>query len=140
MKNSVNPDTIDHIGTVQKADNNSVIVCISAASACSACHAKGACILSDKKEKIIEVMGKYDVKPGDTVTILMKRSMGYAALFLAYLLPLITVIIVLSVLISINTPELLAGLTSLAILIPYYLVLLVFKNRINENFTFTLKV
>ena len=139
MKNSVNPDTIDHIGIVQKADDKSVTVCISSASACSGCHAKGACNLSEKEEKIIEVSGNYNVKPGDTVTILMKRSMGYAALFLGYILPLTAVIIVLLLLISINTPELIAGLTSLAILIPYYLILLFFKTRINEKFTFTLK-
>lgn len=139
MKNSVNPDTINHIGTVQKTDDKSVTVCISSASACSACHAKGACSLSDKKEKVIKVSGSYNVKPGDKVTILMKQSMGYAALFLGYILPLVAVITVLIILISINTPELLAGLTSLAILIPYYLILLFFRTRIEKKFTFTLK-
>ena len=139
MNNSGSFGTIDHEGIVQKADEKSVIVSISAASACSGCHAEGSCTLSGKEEKIIEVSGRYNVKPGDTVTILMKQSMGYAALFLGYLLPLISVIAILIILISLKVPELVAGLTSLAILIPYYLILYFFRKRINEKFTFTLK-
>jgi sigma-E factor negative regulatory protein RseC len=136
MKSSV---SINHEGIVQKIKDKSVIVSISAVSACSGCHAEGSCTLSGKEEKIIEVSGIYNVKPGDKVIVLMKQSMGYAALTLGYLLPLISVITVLIILISIKVPELTAGISSLAILIPYYAILYFFRNRINEKFTFTLK-
>ena len=139
MKDSIKPGTIDHTGIVQQANNKSVTVRISAVSACSGCHAEDSCVLSGKEEKIIEVQGKYNVKQGDTVTILMKQSMGYAALLLGYILPLITVIVALIILISMNVPELVAGLTSLLMLIPYYIILFFFRKRINEKFTFTLK-
>jgi sigma-E factor negative regulatory protein RseC len=139
MKNSGSIETINHEGIVQKADEKSVLVSISSASACSGCHAAGSCTLSGKGEKIIEVSGSYNVKPGDTVTILMKQSVGFAALFFGYLLPLISVIVMLIVLISMKVTELVAGLTSLAMVIPYYIVLFFFKKRINEKFTFTLK-
>jgi positive regulator of sigma E activity len=140
MKNSAISGTIDHEGIVQKVEDKSVIVSISAVSACSGCHAEGSCTLSGKEEKIIEVHGSYNVRPGDTVTIMMKQSMGYAALVLGYLLPLISVILILIVLISLKVPELTAGLTSIAILIPYYFILFLFRKRINEKFTFMLKV
>jgi sigma-E factor negative regulatory protein RseC len=139
MKDSVNSVTIDHEGIVQKVDDKSVIVSISAASACFGCHAEGSCTISGKEEKIIEVSGSYNVKPGDTVTILMKQSMGYSALFFGYLLPLFTVIAILIILISLKVQELGAGLISFAMLIPYYFVLFIFRKRINEKFTFTLK-
>jgi sigma-E factor negative regulatory protein RseC len=139
MKNAENIETINHEGIVQKVDDKSVIISISVASACSGCHAEGSCSLSGKEEKTIEVSGKYNVKPGDLVTILMKQSIGYAALLLGYLLPLVSIIITLIVLISLNLPELYAGLISISILIPYYTVLYFFRNRINRNFTFTLK-
>lgn len=139
MKNADNIETINHEGIVQKVDDKSVIISISVASACSGCHAEGSCSLSGKEEKTIEVSGKYNVKPGDLVTILMKQSIGYTALLLGYLLPLVSIIITLIVLISLNFPELYAGLISIAILIPYYTVLYFFRNRINRNFTFTLK-
>jgi sigma-E factor negative regulatory protein RseC len=140
MTNSVSAGIINHEGIVQRNEGNAVIVSISSASACSGCHAEGSCTMSGKEEKIIEVYGRYNVKPGDLVTILMKQSIGFAAIFLGYVLPFIIVITVLIVMISLKVPELLSGLTSIAILIPYYIVLYLFRRRINAKFTFTLKV
>jgi positive regulator of sigma E activity len=139
MKSSDKSETITHEGIVQKKNDKSVIVSISAASACSGCHAEGSCNLSGKEEKIVEVTGIYDVKPGDIVTVLMKQSMGYAALLLGYVFPVISVIVLLIILVSLNVSELASGLTSLAVLIPYYITLYFFRRRINEKFTFTLK-
>jgi sigma-E factor negative regulatory protein RseC len=138
--NSDTTGTINHEGIVQKVEDKSVIVRISSATACSGCHAEGSCGLSGQEEKIIEVSGNYNVLPGDTVTILMKQSMGYAALFLGYILPLISVVTFLIILTSLKLPELYAGLISIAMLIPYYIVLFFFRKRINEKFTFTLKI
>jgi sigma-E factor negative regulatory protein RseC len=139
MNNTDSTGTINHEGIVQNADDKSVIVSISVSSACSGCNAEGSCSIAGKEEKIIEVSGKYNVKPGDLVTILMKQSMGYAALVLGYLLPLVSVVITLIVMITLKFPELSAGLISIAVLIPYYTILYFFRNRINKKFTFTLK-
>lgn len=139
MKHSGSSGTINHEGLVQKADDRSVTVSISVESSCSGCHAEGTCSLSGLEEKVIEISGKYNVKPGDRVTIFMKQSMGYTALLLGYLFPLLSVIIVLIVLISAQVPELVAGICSLAILIPYYIILFLFRKYVNEKFTFTLK-
>jgi sigma-E factor negative regulatory protein RseC len=139
MKDSVDKGTINHEGVVQKVDEKSVIVSISSTSACSGCHAEGSCSMSGKEEKIIEVTGKYNVIQGDIVTILMKQSMGYSALLLGYILPLVSVVSVLVVLVSFKVSELVSGLISLGILIPYYLILFSFRKKINEKFTFTLK-
>jgi sigma-E factor negative regulatory protein RseC len=131
---------ISHEGIVQKVDEKSVTVRITVVAACSGCHAEGSCALSGMEDKIIEINGSYNVKPGENVIILMKQSMGYAALVLGYILPLISVVSMLVILISISVPELIAGLISLAILIPYYMILFFFRKKINEKFTFTLKV
>ncbi len=140
MNSTKNTGIINHEGIVQKIYDASVIVSISSSTACSGCHAEGSCNMAGKEEKIIEVTGRYDVHPGDRVTILMKQSMGYAALFLGYLLPLISVLTVLIILVAMEVPELPAGLISLGILIPYYIILFLFRRRVNEKFTFTLKV
>jgi sigma-E factor negative regulatory protein RseC len=140
MNSTKNSGIINHEGIVQKIDDSSVIVSISSSTACSGCHAEGSCNMAGKEEKIIEVTGRYDVRPGDRVTILMKQSMGYAALLLGYLLPLISVVTVLIILVAMEVPELPAGLLSLGILIPYYIILFFFRKRVNEKFTFTLKV
>jgi positive regulator of sigma E activity len=137
--NSDKSVTINHEGTVQRSTDKSVIVSISTFSACAGCHAENSCSLSGREEKIVEVHGNYSVKPGDRVTVVMKQSIGFTALFFGYLLPLISVILMLILLISLNINELIAGLTSLGMLVPYYFILRLFRNTINEKFTFTLK-
>jgi sigma-E factor negative regulatory protein RseC len=139
MKESGSQGIINHEGIVQKNSGNSVIVSISSVSACSGCHAEGSCNLSGREEKIIEVTGSYDVKPGDNVTILMRQSLGHSAVFLGYFLPFILVITTLIIVHSTKASELVTGLTSIAILIPYYTVLYLFRKRIGRKFTFTLK-
>lgn len=131
--------SISHDGIVQKTDSNSVIVRILSSPACSGCHAEGFCSLSGKEEKTIQVAGRYNVEIGATVTVLMKRSMGYSALLLGYVLPLFVLVIMLVILISLSVSELTAGLLSLLALIPYYLTLYFFRKRINNKFTFTIK-
>jgi len=142
IKNSgiKNAGIINHEGIVQKIGDTSVIVSISSSTACSGCHAEGSCNIAGKEEKIIEVTGRYDVHPGDRVTIIMKQSLGYAALLLGYLVPLFSVVTVLIVLVAMEVSELSAGLLSLGILIPYYSILYFFRRKVNEKFTLTLKV
>lgn len=95
--------------------------------------------MSGKEDKLIEVTGNYNVNPGDSVIIMMKQSMGYNAILLSYILPLVAVFVILIILVSYSVSELAAGIFSLAILIPYYFLLYLFRNKIDKKFTFTLK-
>ncbi len=130
---------IEHEGIVKISDNKSVTVSITASSGCPGCHAEGFCSLSGMEEKTVEIPGIYKVMPGDSVTILMKQSSGYSAVFFGYVLPLIIVIVMVVILESLSATELTAGLGALAMLIPYYLTLYFFRDRINKKFTFTIK-
>ena len=129
---------IEHDGVVQHSDSNHVIIRISSEAGCLGCHASGSCNISGAKEKMVEVHGNYDLSPGDSVTVLMKRSMGYRALFLGYLFPLIIVLMFIIIL-SMHFSEVTAGLGSIGILCIYYFVLYLFRNRIRNRFTFTIK-
>ena len=140
MKDSSEKRVINHTGIVQKSDNESVTVLITAESACRGCHAEGSCNLSGKEEKIVEVKGSYNVREGDTVTVSMKQSTGFTALFLGYILPLVVVLAFLIFFVLIGYSELVAGLLSLSSLLPYYLVLYFLRNKINDKFIFLLKL
>ena len=139
MTESASHGTIQHDGTVTKVDGNSVLVSITSNSACSGCHAEGLCGISGKEEKIIDIKGRYNVSPGDTVTVMMEQSTGYKAVILSYLIPLVIVItgMIICNLLSFN--ELTAGLVSISLLVPWYLILYLFRNKINRSFTFKLK-
>jgi len=131
--------SIEHEGIVKKTDNKSVTVSIIAESACSGCHAEGLCSLSEKEEKIVEIPGTFNVRPGESVRVLMKQSSGYAAVLFGYVLPLILVVALLIILESSGVTELAAGLGSVAVLLPYYLSLYIFRKKINRKFAFSLK-
>ena len=139
MTRSDNYGNIEHEGTVQKSDSNSVIVSISSEAACSGCHAKGSCSLSGVKEKLVEIHGQYDVMPGDNVTVVMQRSMGLRAVLLGYVLPFILLILALLILNSFTISEVAAGLGSVGITGIYYLVLYFLRDKIGHNFNFTIK-
>ncbi len=126
-----------HEGVIQEVSENKLTVMIVNASACSSCHAKGACLASDMKEKEIEIYrfsGEY--KPGQTVNILGKTSQGYKAMFYGYVVPFIMVFVTLIVSLSVTQSEGLAGLLSLVVLVPYYAVLYLFRNRLKRSFEF----
>lgn len=131
-------EIISHEGVVTGVSGHSVTVTISAQSACSGCHAKGSCINLGTDKKIVEVEGNYRVKTGDIVNVMMSQSTGFTALAYGYLLPFITVITLLVVLGTFGIPELTAGLLSLGALAPYYLVLYLFRTKLNKKFTFTI--
>jgi positive regulator of sigma E activity len=139
MTESTSHGTIQHDGTVTKVDGNSVLVTITSHPACSGCHAEGLCGISGREEKIIDIRGRYNVSPGDSVTVIMEQSTGYKAVVLSYLIPLVIVITGLIVCNLLSLNELTAGLVSISFLVPWYLILYLFRNKINRSFTFTLK-
>lgn len=140
MKKSGSRGTIQHEGTVKQVEDNSVLVSITSNSACSGCHAEGLCNISGKEEKIISVIGRYNVSPGDNVTVQMNESMGMKAVVLSYIMPLFLIIAGLIVFSSLKLSEGASGLASLSLLIPYFFILYFFRKNINRSFSFTLKI
>jgi sigma-E factor negative regulatory protein RseC len=139
MSSQDKTECFEHEGIVQESGINHVTVLISSASACAGCHADGSCTMSGASEKIIDITGNYNVARGDKVTVLMEQSAGFTALFLGYLFPLTLVMTILIILVSLSVPELMAGLGSIAVLVPYYGALWLLRKHIGKKFTFSIK-
>ena len=139
MKKRGSQETIQHDGTVKYAGSNSVQVTIVSATACSGCHAEGMCSMAGRSDKLIEVKGHYNVSPGDRVTVMMESSTGYRAVVLGYLVPLVIIISSLLIFTVLSFGELISALLAILVLLPYFLTLYIFRDRINRNFDFTLK-
>lgn len=118
-------------------NENALLVNIVNESACSSCHAKGACTVADFQDKEIEIENfTKQYSPGQEVTILFKESQGFAALFFGYVLPFILVLLVLIVASEITHNELTSGLLALAVLIPYYMTIYFFRHLFKKAFKF----
>jgi len=130
-------EKVVHFGVIQEVSAKKITVAIVNASACSACHAKGACLASDMKEKEIEIYkfaGEYHT--GQHVNIVGKTSQGYKAAFYGYIIPFLFVFVTLILVQSITKNQGLAGISSLAILLPYYAVLYFLRDKIKSSFEF----
>nr|WP_321358833.1 SoxR reducing system RseC family protein [uncultured Draconibacterium sp.] len=120
--------------------NASLTVNIVSQSACSTCHAQGACSVSDFQDKEIEVTEyKGNYKVGDEVTILFKQSKGFTALIWGYVIPFFVVLGTLIIALEVTGDELKSGLLSLIILVPYYITLYFFRHLLKKVLKFELE-
>lgn len=132
--------TIEHAGIVKEIKDGYAEVKIIQNSACSACHAKGACTAADKSEKTVSVkLNNININIGDSVIIEGTTSMGFKAVFYAFVMPFILLMTILITVYVITDNELYSALLSLLSLIPYYLLLNLFKNKMKNKFIFTLR-
>lgn len=131
---------IEQQGTVEEVIGDKVYVRIRQISACGDCHARSICSMVEMEDKLIEVHEHaLNLSAGDAVNIIMKRSMGNKAVLLGYVIPFLLLITILIILTSLVSKEWIAGLASVAMLIPYYFVLYLLRHRLRKTFTFSLR-
>ena len=112
-------------GVIRAIDGDSLQVEIIVSSACSGCHAKSICIPSDRRQEVITVKNtrheNYQV--GETVELLLETSAGNKAVVLAYVLPLLVLLLFLFGCYALTHKELLSVGVSILGVIVYYLIL-----------------
>lgn len=130
-----------HKGRVLSITPEVTTVAIEQHSACSECHAAGLCTLSDVVEKAVEVptrpFAAYNV--GDEVEIVLKASMGFKAVWLAYFIPLVVLLAVILLLAWLGVGEVVAGLSGIGAVGVYYFFLWLFREKLRNEYTFTIK-
>jgi len=134
-------DRIEHEGVIIGIDSDFISVEILSQSACSSCNAKSMCSMSEVKAKIIQVenRGFNLYEKGERVNVLLKRSLGFRALWISYLIPLVIALVLLVVLSTVSVDELSMGLSVLAIIALYYFVVYLLRDKIKKDFIFTIE-
>ncbi len=128
---------VKHDGIVKSIEGDKVFVSIISKAACLSCQVNSSCSTSDLSEKIIEV-NRYDVNfsIGESVSVALKETSGLKALMIGYMIPFMVLIATLIIVLQYTGNELMAGLASLAILVPYYFVLFVLRDFLKKQFAF----
>lgn len=134
-------EAIKHSGVIKEIDDHQYYVSIVAQSACASCSVKGVCNVSEMKDEIVEVprTKSENFAVGDKVEVLMEKSQGTKAVMLGYIVPFLLVLVTLIVSLNLIGNEGLAGLISVGILIPYYLILYVNRERLKTAFRFRIR-
>ena len=127
---------ICHEGIVREIKGEKVFVSITQAAACDKCQAKSMCTYVSSREKIIETYSSDNFQLGDRAVIEMQERHGWLAVFYTFVLPFICVATVFFGLNYFTGKEILSAVTSLAVLIPYYFILFLFRDKISREFVF----
>ena len=124
-------------------------------SACAACKAKAMCASAESTEKEMTVVllgenGKVTTENnstqsyyvGDTVEVMVQQKIGWKAVVLAYLLPFFVMLAVVAVGSGIGNRiseigEEVIGTVALCAMAVYYIVLGLFKDKLQREFSFT---
>ena len=124
-------------------------------SACATCKAKAMCASAEsaEKEMTVVLLGDGQWAVGDTVEVMVQQKMGWKAVVLAYLLPFFVMLAVMFIgngLLAMGDGatgllgdeakrEAVLGTIALCAMAVYYLVLGLFKDKLQKEFSFTAK-
>ena len=132
-------------------EDGTALVRIVQTSACAACKAKAMCASAESAEKEMRVQLAYPqplptgkgentalqtYAVGDSVEVMVQQKMGWKAVLLAYILPFIVMMTVVMILNNF-VKEAIAGTIALCSMGLYFIVLGLFKDRIQKGFSFT---
>jgi sigma-E factor negative regulatory protein RseC len=130
-----NQNIIVHSGIITDIKNSLIKIKIEVNSACGACSAKKACMASEKSEKILEIHeNNQDFTVGENVLVSINSSQGKLAAFYAYLLPFLILLFSIIISQSIFKNEAIAGGISIGLIIVYYTILSLLKDKFNNKF------
>jgi sigma-E factor negative regulatory protein RseC len=132
---------ISHRGKIVEITPDFTTIEIIASSACSSCHAKSLCGMSEDQEKLIMLAtDPYAAhKVGDEVEVCTKMTMGLKAVWISYVIPLAVLMILILSLSGVFENEALRGLAAIAGVGVYYFVIWLFRDRLKNEFTFYIK-
>ena len=130
---------IEHKGKIENINKDLIQVRIMQSSACCECHAKSLCSSADSKEKLIDVYSpnasKYQI--GDEVTVCGLMTMGKKAVFIAFGIPLVIIILfsfISAYFFHFKEDEIVVGIILLLSL--YYFIIKLFNNKLSKHFSF----
>ena len=130
----IKKDSIKHEGIVSKISKNAITISLKGNVNCEGCKAQSACGVSESNDKEIEIENPMQsFQLNESVDVVLNRELGLKAVFWAYVFPFILMFSVL-VITSLFLKEWISGLISLAVLVPYYLMLFVLKDTFKKAF------
>ncbi len=132
---------IKHKGRITAISNGEITVTILTKSACASCEAKGMCNSFEMKDKDVYVhyFGQETWSVGEDVNVTMKPSMGRKAVFVGYVFPLLVLILAMSLVANLTPNELIIGASSIGAVGLYFLLLWLFRDKLNNTFTFSIE-
>lgn len=136
MRDKTLEEGIRHTGIVERVEGDTAVVRIAQTSACAACHAAKMCMASESKEKRIEAQMAEPVQIGDEVEVIVREEAGWLAVLLAYVIPFVLLVAAVAGFGQLGWSEVKAGTAALVSVAVYYVILRMFRDKLQRKFTF----
>lgn len=132
-------EEITHEAIVRQIEGNLVRCEIVQQAACSACKAKVMCTASESKVKEIDALMLEPMEVGDRVEVAVSKRLGWKAVLLAFVLPFCLLLGLVALLPRWIESEALVGTIAIASLAPYYVVLWLFRGKLEREYQFVVR-
>ncbi len=120
---------IEQPGLVTALTAGRIKVALQGNGGCSTCH-DALCMLGKSQARWVETpSGSNSLNIGDTVMVRINRASGYAGVLWLYLVPFVLMVLTLIGILKLGQPESLAGVMAIFVLVPYFLVLYIFRKK-----------
>lgn len=131
-------ENIHHTGIVLSVKDTMAKVQIVQSSACAACKAKAMCVSTESKEQQIDALMLEPLQPGDRAEVTIRERLAWKAVLLGYIMPFVVMVAVIAVLTLTTTlDEAVTGTIALCSIALYYLILRLFRTRLEKSFSIT---
>lgn len=131
-------ELIRHEGVVLSTNGNMAHVEIVQTSACSACKARNMCMSSESRQKEMDAVMLEPLRVGDRVEVEVRERLAWKAVLLAYIMPFVVMMAVIAILdFATEWSEAIVGTLSLCAIALYYIVLSMFRHKLQKQFSFT---
>lgn len=110
-------------------------------SACASCKASALCGMSESEKKNVRVRTSVfdDFGVGDEVNVVLKASMGFKAVWVAYAIPLVLLVCLVLLLPVFGLSEAMTGLFAVLGVGIYYFLLYIFRDRLKNEYEFKIE-
>lgn len=131
-------EVIRHEGIVLSTGEKTARVMITQTSACAACKAKSMCMSAESQQKEMDVLMLEPMQAGDRVEVEVRERLAWKAVLYAYIMPFVVMMAAIAILdLTTELQEAVTGTISLVAIALYYLVLRMFRSKLQKSFSFT---
>lgn len=129
-----------HEGKIVSFSDDCIHVQITIHESCHNCKSKNACMIFNAQDRIIDINSSnthaYEI--GEVVDVQMKTSIGLKAVLLAYVFPVIVLLVSIIIGMTLIKNDILVILISFFLLAIYYYIIYLARAKMEQIFTFTL--
>ncbi|MFI3323649.1 MAG: SoxR reducing system RseC family protein [Rikenellaceae bacterium] len=130
-----------HSGRVIAVGSSSLRVAFEAKGACGGCAARAKCGMVDSstREVDVELPTGRSFEVGDQVEVAISYQMGIMSVVVAYIIPLVILLVALVAALSLNIGEGSAAIIALGVVALYYVGVYIFRSKLDKQIKFTIE-